>query len=85
LQIDEPDTQTRFDFKNARIDRLDKLKNSYDEASLYTVVGFDVAEFANRMMMGRALAAGKIKDNPMAPSADGESHVHERSGQRHGH
>lgn len=68
LQIDEPDTQTRYDFKNARIDRLDKLKHSYEEVSLYTVIGFDVAEFANRMMLGRALAAGKIKDNPMAPA-----------------
>src|SRR5208282_1559558 len=68
LQIDDPDTQTRYDFKRARIDELDKSKKTYDEVSLYTAVGFDVAEFANRMMLGRALAAGKIKDNPMAPA-----------------
>jgi hypothetical protein len=68
LQIDEPDAQTRYDFKNARIDRLDKLKHSYDEVSLYTVIGFNVVEFANRMALGKALAAGKMKDNPMAPA-----------------
>lgn len=68
LQIDEPDSETRYDFKNARIERLDKLKKSYDDSSLYTVVGFNVAEFANRMMLGKMLAAGKIKDNPMAPA-----------------
>jgi hypothetical protein len=68
LQIDKPDTQTRFDFKKARIDELNEGKKSYDERSLYTVVGFNVAEFANRMVLGRALAAGKIKDNPMAPA-----------------
>jgi len=68
LQIDDPDTETRYDFKKARIDALDKSKKTYDEVSLYTVVGFDAAEFANRMMLGRALAAGKIKDNPMAPA-----------------
>jgi len=68
LQIDEPDKQTRYDFKKGRIDSLNKRKKSYDEVSLYIVVGFDVAEFANRMMLGRALAAGMIKDNPMAPA-----------------
>jgi hypothetical protein len=68
LQIDEPDTQTRYDFKSARIDRLDKIRKSYDEISLYTVVGFDVAEFANRTVLGKGLAAGKIEDNPMAPA-----------------
>jgi hypothetical protein len=68
LQIDEPNTQTRYDFKNARIVRLDKLKNGYDEVSLYTFIGFDVAEFANRMMLGRALAVAKMKDNPMSPA-----------------
>ena len=69
LEIDEPDTHTRYDFKNARIDRLDKLKHSYGEVSLYTVIGFNVAEFANRMMLGKVLAAaGKVKDNPMAPA-----------------
>jgi len=47
---------------------LDKPGKTYEELSLYTVVGFDVAEFANRMMLGRVLAAGKVKDNPMAPA-----------------
>jgi hypothetical protein len=68
LQLDEPTTQTRYDFKNARIYALDKPKKTYDEVSLYTVVGFNVAEFANRMMLAKVLAAGKIKDNPMAPA-----------------
>src|SRR5205814_10329898 len=54
--------------KKARIDALDNSKKTSAEVSLYTVVGFDAAEFANRMMLARALAAGKIKDNPMAPA-----------------
>jgi hypothetical protein len=68
LQLDEPDTQTRYDFRKARIDELNERKNSYREGSLYTVVGFNVAEFANRMMLGRMLAAAQMKDNPMAPA-----------------
>ena len=68
LQIGEPDTETEYDFKNARIYALDKSKKTYDEVSLYTVVGFNVAEFANRMMLGKMLAAAKMKDNPMAPA-----------------
>jgi hypothetical protein len=68
LQIDEPDAQTRYDFKASRIDRVNKRENTYDETSLYAVVGFDVAELANRIMIGRAFAAAKAKDNPMAPA-----------------
>ena len=68
LLIDEPDKQARYDFKGTRIDALDKRTRSYDERSLYTVIGFNVAEFSNRMMLGGMLAAGKVKNNPMAPA-----------------
>lgn len=67
LQIEEPDTLTRYDFKNARIEVLNKSKKNYQEWSLYTVLGFNVAEFANRMMLGKALTAAKL-NNPMAPA-----------------
>src|SRR5262249_40988196 len=68
LQLDQPDAQLRYDFKNFRIEALDKARKTYRENSLYTVVGFAVMEFANRMMLAKVLAAGKIKNNPMAPA-----------------
>lgn len=68
LLVDEPDGLTRYDFKNSRIVRLDQGKRKYEESSLYTFIGFNVEEFVNRMMLGRALSAGQVKDNPMAPA-----------------
>lgn len=68
MQIVEPDKQRRYDFKSGRIYQLDTLKKTYADISLYTVIGFDVEEFPNRMMLGKMLAAGKIKANPMAPA-----------------
>lgn len=68
MQTDEPDERSIYDFKKARILRLDKHKNTYADVSLYTIVGFNVEEFLNRMMIGNALAAGEVKDNPMAPA-----------------
>jgi hypothetical protein len=68
LQIDKSDMLTRYDFKKARIQTLDKSRKAYEEVSLYTVIGFDVVEFANRMMLAKVLAAAKMKDNPMAPA-----------------
>jgi hypothetical protein len=68
LQIDERDTRTRYDFGKSRIYWLNKPKRTYQEVSLYTVIGFDVEEFANRMMLGRSLAAAKIQGNLMAPA-----------------
>jgi len=68
LQIDKPDTRTRYDFNTTRIDRLDKLKHSYQDTSLYSVIGFNVAEFANRMMLAKMLASLKQPNNPMAPA-----------------
>jgi hypothetical protein len=68
LQIEEPDSITRYDFKRARIIRLDSEKKEYEERSLYVVLGFNVLEFDNRMKLGRILAAGKPKTNPMLPA-----------------
>jgi hypothetical protein len=68
LQIDERDTRIRYDFGKSRIYWLNKPKKTYQEVSLYTVIGFDVEEFANRMMLGRSLAAAKIHGNLMAPA-----------------
>lgn len=68
LLVEEPDGLTRYDFKSARIVRFDEGKKNYQESSLYTFIGFNVEEFINRMMLGRALSAGQVKDNPMAPA-----------------
>jgi len=68
LQVDKPNTRTRYNFKTARIDRLDQLKHTYEDTSLYAVTGFNVAEFANRMMLAKMLASLKQPNNPMAPA-----------------
>lgn len=68
LLVDEPEGVTRYDFKSTRIVRLDKGKKTYEESSLYTFIGFNVEEFINRIRVGRVLAAGAVKDNPMAPA-----------------
>ena len=68
LQIDRQDHQLIYDFVARQALQLDVSTHSYVEGSLYSRIGFLDAEFANRMMLGRVLAAGEVKDNPMAPA-----------------
>ena len=68
LQVDRPDQLTVYDFARRRMLRVDKPKHSYVEGSLYSRIGFDVAEFGNRMMLAKVLATLKQANNPMAPA-----------------
>ena len=55
------------DFKNKKIYRLGKGRTGVAAVSLFSDIGFRVYEFENRMMLGRALGAADMKDNPMDP------------------
>ncbi len=56
-----------YDFENKRIYTLDLSQKRYSEKSLFSDIGFREYEFKNRLMLGQALAAGDVKDNPMLP------------------
>src|ERR1700747_1754178 len=47
MQTDEPDGRSIYEFRKARILRLDKHKNAYEDVSLYTIVVFNGAGFGN--------------------------------------
>jgi hypothetical protein len=68
LDVDDQGIETRYDFAKNRIYRLNKSDKTYEDVSLYTVLGFNTVEFTNRMMLGRVLAAAKLPGNPMAPA-----------------
>lgn len=51
---------TCFDFSQRRHTEIDETSHTRVDYPLYDVVGFRVMEFANRMNLGRAMAAAKI-------------------------
>jgi tetratricopeptide (TPR) repeat protein len=55
---------TAVDFAGKKILRVNPSDHSYQEISLYSDIGFRAAEFRNRLMLHRVLAAGKLADNP---------------------
>lgn len=58
-------TKVIYDFSKRRIYRIDTNSKSYSNDSLYTDIGFRTYEFRNRLMLGDALSAADVKDNPM--------------------
>jgi len=56
------------DFATARAFALDLAAHTYEENSLYADIGFRVHELENRLVLGRALAAGKVKLDMFAPA-----------------
>ena len=68
LTVEHHGTRTIYDFERRRLYQVDLAAQTYGESSLYTDIGFRVAEFQNRLSLGTMLAAGGVKDNPMVPA-----------------
>ncbi|OGW24050.1 MAG: hypothetical protein A2X59_12375 [Nitrospirae bacterium GWC2_42_7] len=60
-------TQYVYDFTKKRIITIDLAKKIFADDSLFSDIGFRTYEFQNRLMLGGALAAGGVEDNPMLP------------------
>ena len=54
-----------IDFKENKIFHSSTLNSGFIETSIYSDIGFRVYEFQNRMMLGGALNAAGINNNPM--------------------
>jgi len=58
-------TKYIYDFTKKRVLTIDMSKRIFSDDSLFSNIGFREYEFKNRLMLGGALAAAKIEDNPM--------------------
>jgi len=56
-----------YDFKEKRVYTVDLSSKKFSDDSLFSNIGFRTYEFQNRLMLGGALAAGGVEDNPMLP------------------
>lgn len=52
------------DFSNRKSVSINRTEKVYTISSLYSEIGFRVAEFPNRLMQQKILAAGGVKENP---------------------
>jgi hypothetical protein len=63
-----------YDFQSRRRYAINTVANQYVDYSLFDAVGFRVAEMANRLQLGGALAAAKV-DTPLMARADHENQL----------
>ncbi|MEJ2201321.1 MAG: hypothetical protein P8X63_09970 [Desulfuromonadaceae bacterium] len=56
-----------YDFIDKRVFTVDLAGKKFSDDSLFANIGFRTYEFQNRLMLGGALAAGGVEDNPMLP------------------
>jgi hypothetical protein len=62
--MSDDEGMTLTDFAHRRTVRIDRKTKTYSSVSLFSNLGFRVAEFQNRLFLQGALAAGGMKDNP---------------------
>jgi len=68
LVLEHHGHRTVYDFEHRRLYEIDVGAQTYRDSSLFTDIGFRVAEFQNRLTLGAQLAAGGLKNNPMQPA-----------------
>jgi hypothetical protein len=68
LIVESKGERTVYDFAQRRIYRVNESSRTYRDLSLYSDIGFREPELRNRLMVGSALAAGKVKGNPFVPA-----------------
>lgn len=68
VQWDEGNSQGVYDFEKRVVIRVDPEEHRLVEESLYASLSGRAMELDNRLMLGSALQAAHIDDNPMAPT-----------------
>ena len=68
--VEKDGAGTLYDFKGKRILTQAAGKHEWTEISLFSDLGFRVMEYQNRVMLGRVLSAGGIKDPSVARMGD---------------
>lgn len=62
---EDGEIQVVYDFGKRRIYRIEMASKGYTDESLYSVLGFRVMEFQNRLKLNKVLEAANLKENPM--------------------
>jgi len=68
IQWDDGSDRGVYDFVKHEVIGVDTKAHRLVEVSMYAMVSGRDAELDNRMMLGSALEAGKVADNPMSPT-----------------
>jgi hypothetical protein len=68
IQWDDGSNRAVYDFAKHIVIGVDPETHRLAEESLYAALSGRDAELENRMMLGSALEAGKVEDNPMSPT-----------------
>jgi hypothetical protein len=68
IQWDDGSNRGVYDFAKHEVFGVDAKAHRLIEESMYAMVSGKDAELDNRMMLGSALEAGKVENNPMAPT-----------------
>ena len=70
FEEERADGSVRYNFRSRRILLRDPRKANWTSYPLYSDLGFRLMEYQNRVMLGRALAAGGIKETSIASMGD---------------
>jgi hypothetical protein len=68
LSIDARGSRDIYDFERRRIYHLHLKDKTYDEASLYSVLGFRAMELQNRLYINSVLGEAKVATDAQAPA-----------------
>lgn len=67
IAVRDGKTESIFDYKKRRIFNISRDSKTYSDSSLYSLIGFNQAEFANRLFLGTVLGKAKIANDSMGP------------------
>lgn len=68
LSVDSKDTRQLFDFAHHRLYRLDLQDETFEDLSLFSVLGFRAMELQNRISINTMLTEAKVKNGAQAPA-----------------
>lgn len=67
IAVRDGKTESIYDYKKRRIFNVSRDSKIYSDSSLYSFIGFNQAEFANRLFLGNVLGKAKISNDSMEP------------------
>lgn len=70
FEEERADGSVKYDFRSRRILSREPRKGNWTSYPLFSDLGFRLMEYQNRVMLGRALAAGGVKESSIASMGD---------------
>lgn len=68
LRVDAQNTRQIYDFERHRLYRVDLKQKTFEESSLFSVLGFRAMELENRLHIGSVLDSAKVASDAQAPA-----------------